>query len=209
MFKFAICTILLLVTACSEQSTFGITSQKAATLEARISELEKKLSTIESKLPYMAENDFLLTYDTFGSAVDGLVLPKSASFGPESFGGGYVPIFVQGTGFMTIAVKDVLPFASGTKLRVEFGNLNNVDLTNVSMSISYRKLSPACTDCEERMSFDAFGTKTRSISLSETIRGGAWNYVEVNIPDIKPDDLGFLTFSNILNSEILLAKPRP
>jgi hypothetical protein len=116
----------------------------------------------------------------------------------------------SGTGFGTFAVSigDVRPYGDGVQLKVNFGNPSTASFDGVKVKVLYGARKPTDVDKPDfsrRNQEWHDSLLTKEMTLADTLRAGKWNPVEIALPGIASDKLGYVEIS-LQTSQISLGK---
>ena len=96
------------------------------------------------------------------------------------------------------------PIGDGTKIRLQVGNLSNATLSGLGLTVRYNKRMPATGAGVEEWNRTLMSTDA---SDPKDIPAGSWANVDISLPGIKPDELGYLAVK--VNLDVLsLRRPQ-
>lgn len=101
-------------------------------------------------------------------------------------------------GALTISFANVEPYANGSRVTLMFGNPLSASINGLQAKIEYGAVD------ENGMPQNEEG-KSKDLSLSETLAGGAWTSVPIILEGIPTDKLGFVRIRDVKHSGISLA----
>jgi hypothetical protein len=102
-------------------------------------------------------------------------------------------------GNLTIAIDDIKPYANGSKVRLNFGNVLVATINGLKMTIDWGRMSPIGGP-------DNQNQKSREITFSQPLLPGAWTKVEIVLEGIPPSDLGFVRVKDVTHTGIVLRR---
>src|SRR5262245_2437846 len=105
----------------------------------------------------------------------------------------------SGIGRLTVALKDVEPYANGTRIRLSFGNPTMATIDGLNAKIDWGSV-------DEKGSPRNESAKSKDVTLTETLRPGAWTQATVVLDGIKPGDLGFVRLHDVTHRAIRLLR---
>jgi hypothetical protein len=111
-------------------------------------------------------------------------------------------------GSFAVSIEDVRPFGDGVRLRMHLGNLSTAAFDGVIVKIQYGAREPkdyGAADWESREKAWKDSLQKKEVTLTDTLRPGHWNPVEITIPGIAVDRLGYLEV-RLQTNDISLAK---
>lgn len=112
-------------------------------------------------------------------------------------GTGYQVLPVE-VGFITIAIKDVTPFANGSKVTLRVGN-------PLSSSIEGFKAKTSWGRVDEKGLPQTEGSQSKEVTFSESLEGGRWTEVTAVLEGLPPEQFGYLEFTEATHRGIRLA----
>jgi Protein of unknown function (DUF3251) len=99
-------------------------------------------------------------------------------------------------GFITVSIKNIEPFASGSKVHLDFGNPTSAGL-KIKFKIDYGSLGKdglVKKDTE----------KTKDVSVVDLLKAGSWNKTEVILEGLPNSELGYIRIHDLDSPEIML-----
>lgn len=145
-----------------------------------VASLEKRIAVLESK---GSLNDLLEKIET----------TAFLKFDTKDF----APIKTN-LGYITVNIDQISSYASGTKVRLLFGNPTSAKI-KIKFQIDYGSLN---TDGSINLSTE----KTKSIDRDETLLGGSWNRFDIILDNITPDKFGYIRVRNLEVPYVVLNK---
>ena len=176
--------ILLLATVTSGCNYFshsgGEQIAKVQEFETKVTELEKKVTELE--------------WDLLSTKLEAEKY-NSANFDPAE-GKGYQRLDTS-SGTLLISLSDVRPYLDGVKVRLELGNIQSASYSGFVISSEYSKRYPKYIkdqpeqNKKNREEYESSKRKKEE-KFTQLLKAGAWNTVEITLPDIKPNEFGNL-----------------
>jgi len=102
-------------------------------------------------------------------------------------------------GRMTVSLADVQPYANGSRVKLNFGNLTSATITGAKATLEWGSV-------DEKGMPQTASTRSREIRFTESLRAGAWTYVPVVLEGVPPSELGFVRIKEVGHTGILLLK---
>jgi len=102
-------------------------------------------------------------------------------------------------GAITVQLADVKPYANGSKVTLNFGNVLSASINGLKTKIDWGKVDGTGNVIQE-------STKTKEFSFIQMLRAGAWTPVTVVLEGIPPNELGFVRVHDITHTGIRLFK---
>ncbi len=101
-------------------------------------------------------------------------------------------------GDMVVSLVDVSAFASGSKIKLRFGNASAAKFSGVSAKIEYGPLA-------ENGTLDSDKVNAKIERFSPDFYPGAWVSVEFILEKIKPENLGAIRISQLSHTSMILS----
>lgn len=100
---------------------------------------------------------------------------------------------------LTISMKDVSPFADGSRLVLSVGNMSTATVNSSKFTVKYGVRAPEYKEGDnsysDKYSVWAAGLRERQEEVPNKLMPGTWNTVSINLPGVKPSDLGYIQIS--------------
>ena len=161
-----------------------------------------RLSTLESELALMRADIAVLRDSVHEVASDLAVHKVLESWGDFALlypGDDGYSLLRTDLGALTVSLEDVQPYASGSRITLQFGNLTNATIEGVKATLDWgQALKPRFPDNESMHS--------KEVSLTEALRPGRWNNVSFVLDGVPPTELGFVRVKNVNHSGIRLLR---
>jgi hypothetical protein len=100
-------------------------------------------------------------------------------------------------GVLTVKLKDVEPYANGSRVVLTWGNPLQASINGLSTTIEWGSVDEEDMPVNEEV-------RSREVEFSELIRGGAWTDVEVVLEGVRPEQLGFVRIRGAAHNGIRL-----
>lgn len=100
-------------------------------------------------------------------------------------------------GSITLAVKDVAPYANGVKVKLNIGNPTSATFPGLKLNVVWANAAPGTKN------YDPSTRQTKEISIPGEIKPGMWNTEEIVLAPAKPDQIDYLTIKPSAPSVIL------
>jgi hypothetical protein len=167
------------------------TGQKVAELEKRISASEAMVQDLQKQVEDAKKEIGRLSVDqVVRSMEDAAYLTPGES--------GY-SVLKGNVSALTVALQDVQPFASGSKVTLHFGNPSSATIDGVKIQIDWGKLG-------KNKIPDIASQESREVELSKSLLAGSWTDVEVVLEGTPPAQLGFLNVKLLGHRSIRLRR---
>lgn len=172
---------LLTLNACEQNAQNPEAIVKLTELETKITTLESELSNIKEKLE-------------FQQVVNGL--DKEAYLTPGSEG---YSLIKTDLGNLTVSLVNVLPYANGSKITLQFGNLTSATIDGLKIKLEWGPVDKEGLPINEK-------TKSRDVVFNESLISGNWTNSDVVLEGIPPTDLGFVKLQNVTHRGVRLRR---
>lgn len=157
----------------------------------KVDETAKSVESLQAKVDDLGGQ--LETLQTDVLVLQGGVNPyESAVFDPSS-PGGYSRVDSSGGSFL-VSVKNVAPYVDGFRITCHFGNPSSATFTGFKIKA---KWGPRRDFKAKGFNFSEWQASLREkeLSLTESLRPGAWNPVTFVLAPAKADEFGYLELS--------------
>jgi len=172
---------LFLLSACSDPKTIQDLETRIKELEDASATTKDKLQTLEKEVKY---NELVRDWDAIA------YLEPSAD--------GY-SVVRSDLGLMTVRLTDVKPYANGSRVILEFGNVSGATINGLKAKVDWGRV-------DDDGSPKADGEKTREITFDKKLKASAWTNVPVTLEGIPPAQLGYVRVSQVSHLGIELAR---
>ncbi len=102
-------------------------------------------------------------------------------------------------GVLTISIGNVVEYANGSKVTLNFGNPLSTTISGLKAKIEYGEV-------DEKGIAQNETAKTKEITFSESLRSGSWTRVNVVLDGIPSSKLGFVRVREVSHTGIILTK---
>ena len=109
---------------------------------------------------------------------------------------GYYPIKTS-IGFITISIVDIKPYASGSKIILDFGNPTSAGI-EFKFKIDYGSLG--ANSLPEIKKFE----KTKDVDVPSRLKAGHWNKVEIILDELPHNKLGYIRIHDLETKSIFM-----
>lgn len=180
-----ICVSLGLFGCSDNKKIDGIEARIAAT-EEKISALQSQVNTLHAKNKEMEStiklNELIKDIDRYA-----YLTPGEAGYSTIRFD----------LGVLTVNLTDIKAYANGSKITLKLGNTLSSSIDGLKGTFEWGKVDEGGSPLSEQ-------TKTKEITLSETLVAGSWTEVSVVLDGIPPTEFGFLRLKNFSHTGIRL-----
>jgi len=156
--------------------------------DAKIDSLYKQLEAAETRHSQTSEQVLLLMMAA-ENAKQALLTPGDDGFYPV----------VSDIGLLTVALKDVKPYASGSKITLKIGNPHSATVTSITYVVEWGKATADGL-------IETSSSKTKEFNSIQPLKAGSWSTNEIVLDGIPPSDLGYVRVSHFQTSGISLSK---
>ena len=180
-------SLCVLVSACDQLSNVA--------LEHRLNDTQEKLTKAENDLAALQQQVTNLKrereWDNLTKEWDNVAYLTP---GAE----GYTTVRFD-LGVLTVRLSDVKPYANGCKVTLTFGNTLSSSINGLKVSIDWGKVN-------DKGVADNNSAKSKDMTFTQTLRGGAWTAISVVLEGFPPTELGFVRVRNVQHTGIQLAR---
>ena len=164
---------------CVVQFGCSLNSINPSKLEQKIQDMNREIEDLRSKIELIESNN-----DT-----NQLLERKEKVAFLEVGTIGFTPLKTA-YGTITVKIKDIKPFASGSKVTLVLGNTLNAYFNEINFRLDYGGLKE-----DGRINFDT--EKSKNIKTLVEMSPGKWTKIEVVLEGLPVSELGYLRLSDI------------
>lgn len=158
------------------------------TEDPRVDNLQKELAALKADVKKL-EN--LRKFDQYFEDSD-----KIAFLTPGA--DGYTTLKFD-LGVLTVSISDVIEYANGSKVTLQFGNPLSSTINGLNVKIEYGEVDEEGLPMNENQ-------KMKEITFNEPLRSGSWSKVSVVLEGIPSTKLGFVRVREASHTGIVLTK---
>lgn len=178
----------VIIWACNSQSATGspLVEQAAAaevarlnqsieTFEAKLEEQRKALSSLQVRARWFSIRQSVVVFDASSEGFQ-RVDTDLASF--------------------AVSIADLKPYGDGTKLTINIGNISGADFDGVKLKLRCGRRLPAGEDGSpnlEDVDKPQYQPIEKEHNVLSRVKSGSWNPNSVILPNVKPDELDFVS----------------
>ena len=151
--------------------------KKVSALEAEVSKTEKRLSQLTENLKWT---------DAINSSEGTVIL----IVGSTGYG-----LVKSDLGKLTVSLINIVPFANGSKVTLQIGNLTSVTINGLKATMQWGSV-------DDKGSIKVDATKSRDISTNASLLSGASNQIEIVLEGVPPSAIGFLSLERVIHRGI-------
>ncbi len=190
----------------------GLFEQAIQQVETRLQEIDKKTIALERELENKTDRGGI-DYDAEITRLRGEVdeLKKQAGMDKLLKMIGEIAYLTPGAegysalrydlGTLTVSIEDVADFANGSKVTLNFGNPLSSTINGLKLTIDYGEV-----DANGKTLNDS--AKTKELTFTDSLRGGAWTRVPVVLDGLPASKLGFVRIRDVSHTGISLSTAR-
>jgi hypothetical protein len=104
-------------------------------------------------------------------------------------------------GILVISFENIEPYADGSKVKLNIGNLQVGTFSDIKATIEWGTLG-------KDGFLDVIAQKTKDLTLSGEFISGRWNPYELTLEEIPPDKFSFIRLKDLSISSVSLSKPQ-
>jgi hypothetical protein len=102
-------------------------------------------------------------------------------------------------GRLTVSLQDIRPYANGSRVTLQFGNITSATINGAKTTIEWGKVDPKGSPINSE-------AKSREITFTTSLRSGGWTNVSVVLEGVQPIELGFVRLRDMSHTGIRLTK---
>lgn len=187
-----------LTEAADKIESLGAVAEKAEQQSSLNYSFENRLRNLEGELKQQQEHiDYLLVQLDEAKAqiksqadfVGRERLKRFAYLTPKDT---YYRSFQTDLGILAVSIKDVKPYADGSKVVFKFGGLLGMAISSADFNVVW-----GSTDAESRLL-----PRTKTVKISQALYPGAWLDIPVILEGVPPSKLGDIVVSDFANEVI-------
>jgi hypothetical protein len=148
-------------------------------LETKIAALESKLATLETRFSELSQQvnqaEFLRDWEGIAYLTPG--------------SDGYSSIKTD-LGTLTVSLKDIQPYANGSRVTLQFGNLTSATIDGLKAKLYWGSI-------EKDGKRKTTESKSREVTFTQSMVSGAWTNADVVLEGVPPTELGYVTVRDV------------
>jgi len=173
--------LLVLLSGCTDQNEFNALDARVKAIESQSASLEEKIKTLQRKTEL---NELFQNLDA------------TAYLQPSDQG---YALIRSDLGIMTIKLTDVRPYANGSRVTLQFGNISGAAINGLKAKIEWGKVN--------KNGLPEIGSeKSREITFEKKLRASAWTNVPLVLDGIPPAQLGYVRVTEVGHRGIELTR---
>lgn len=173
---------VLLLSGCSGRD------QEVSALQEQVATLQKDVKTLQSEL------EGLRTFVHVVRRLDGMEKVAYLTPGAE----GYV-VVSSDVGKLTVSIANVVPYANGSKVTLQIGNLTAATIDGLKAKIEWGPVDQSGAP-------DEGTTRSREVSFKEKLASGSWTNTDVILERVPPAELGFIRLVDVGHRGVVLRR---
>ncbi len=184
--------IAVLLTGCD------LETQLAPRLQGQINELRVQTGEMKAELDALADSIEDLRVAQVEHEIKILVqsFSRVAFLEPEKTSHAIVRFDL---GLVTVKLVDVKPYANGSKVTLQFGNVLAAPINGLNATVEWGRIDEKGNPASEP-------SGSRNLTLTETLRTGAWTSTSVVLEGLPATELGFVRIKDVAHSDIALSR---
>jgi hypothetical protein len=111
---------------------------------------------------------------------------------------GYATITMD-LGRVTVQLENIEPYASGSRVRLRFGNLTSAGINGAKAKIEWGSVDEKGSPKNEE-------ARSREVTFTESLRAGSWTIVPIVLDAVPPTALGFVRLRDVTHTGISLSR---
>jgi hypothetical protein len=179
---------VIFISGCYQDPQVQVLKTELDKSNQKIIELENRIDKIDKSID---ENQKKYEFDKLISKINqfAFLTPGSDGYSTVSFD----------LGTLTVSLNDIKPYANGSKITLEFGNPLATTINGLNMTIDWGKVDEKGNAINEN-------SKSKSITLNESLLPAKWTRVSIVLDSVPPSDLGFVRLHDVHHTGIKLSK---
>jgi hypothetical protein len=101
-------------------------------------------------------------------------------------------------GYLTLSLDDIQPYASGSRVKLRFGNLTSATVNGLKAKLEWGSVDGKGIPNNAE-------AKSREVTFEESLRSGSWTWVTVVLEGVPPTEFGFLRVKEVGHRGIALS----
>jgi hypothetical protein len=102
-------------------------------------------------------------------------------------------------GLLTVALKNIAPYANGSRVTLRFGNTTSATINGVKATLEWGSVD------EKGHAINATA-KSKNVTFNEPLRTGSWTSVAVVLEGVPATNLGFVRVKDLDHTGIRLSR---
>ncbi|MFA6810362.1 MAG: DUF3251 domain-containing protein [Desulfoplanes sp.] len=179
----------LLFTGCDSINNLQKTQKTISIQAGQIKGLEQKVESLQTELEKIKQiqSDFEISKTIQNWEKIAYLQPGDEGYKLIRFNMGILPV----------CISDVKPYANGSKVNLQFGNLLASSITGLKAEIDWGRIN-------KKGFADNKTAKTKKYNFSKPLLSGKWTTFSVILEGIPAIELGFVRIRKVTNSGISL-----
>jgi len=174
--------VLSILGGCNEDA-------RVSTLEARVKSLEGKNATLGSEIETLKSR----------ASIDKLLMDINGIAYLTPGSDGYA-VVKSDLGSLTVSLKNVQPYANGSKVTLQFGNLTSATIEGLKATLEWGPINSQGFPDEQQ-------SKSKDVAFSQSLQSGGWTNTDVVLEAIPPAQLGFVRLRDVGHRGLRLRRP--
>lgn len=148
-------------------------------LEAQVKNLDSKVTALEGDIKQLKGQ---VSISETLTNLDGIAFMTPGSNGYS--------LIKTDLGSLTVSLKNIQPYANGSKVTLQFGNLTAATIDGLNAKLDWGSLDKSGMPNNQ----DA---KSRDVTFNESLQSGSWTNTQVVLEGIPPTELGFVRLRDV------------
>jgi len=175
--------VFLLLIGCIENKNVNELKQDLDSAKLKITELETQLKNIENRILNLEFQNTKNNIDDVAYLTPGSKILQNIRFG---------------LGNLTVLIKDITPYANGSKVTLRFGNILSAQIHGLKVKIEYGMVDEKGETSQ----------KSKEVTFNEILQSGSWTDVNVILDGIPSEKLSFVRLKEVTYRGITLITQR-
>jgi hypothetical protein len=179
---------IIFVSGCYQDPQVSLLKSELEKSQQQLTDLQSKVEKIEKSVD---ENQKKYEFDKVFNSLNKIAYLTPGSEGYSSVN------FDLGT--LTVSLRDIKPYANGSKITLEFGNPLATTINGLNMTIDWGKVDNNGYAINE-------SSKSKNITLNESLFPAKWTQASIVLDGVAPTELGFVRLKDLHHTGIRLSK---
>jgi len=169
-------------------STVGCEQKRNTAQDAALSGLTTKVEALEKRLESIEQSR---SFDELLRDSDRIAFLTPGADGYSVLRGDL--------GMMTVSLRNIEPYANGSRVTLQFGNLTSATINGAKVKVEWGKVDAKGIPDNET-------AKSREVTFTQSLGSGRWTNISVVLEAVPPTDLGFVRIREFGHSGISMLR---
>ncbi len=169
----------ILLTSCGQDSRVPPLETQVTKLESQVNNLDSKVTTLEAEVKQLNEQ---ISMSKVFKDIEGIAFMTPGTDGYS--------IIKSDLGSLTVSLTNIQPYANGSKVTLQFGNLTAATIDGLKTTLEWGSLDKDGLPNNQE-------AKSREVIFNESLPSGSWTNSQVVLEGIPPIELGFVRLRDV------------